>query len=152
MTATGPASLIKTQIKANLNALVAVNGTLGAVLVRDINTDILQTNFPAFPCAVLGTSNMEAEYEYPQGNRRTYRFDILVVQLQDNLNSENDMEDLRDAIATQFDNNVTLAGAAPFGIEATFSELPTVRSGNRDYVLFNVTIRATTLVHLDYNF
>lgn len=151
MTAQGPARLIKTQIKANLDAITSAGGTLGAVILRDINTDVLQTDFPAFPCAVLGTSRMEAEYEYQQTNRHTYVFDILVVQLQDNLTSDYDMEDLRDAVALRFDEHFTLAGYAPFGVSAVFSEVATTRSADKNYVLFNVTIRATTPVTLTYS-
>ena len=147
---TGPANLIKAQIKSNLDALVAINGTLGAVIERDINTDILQTDFPALPCAVLGTSRMESDWEYQQTNRRTYVYDILVVQQQDKLSYVAEMEDLRDAIATRFDEHFTLAGMAPFGVSAVFSERATVRSADKNYVLFNVTIRATTPVSLVY--
>ena len=130
---------------------MAVNGTLGAVIERDINTDILQTDFPAYPCAVLGTSRMEADWEYQQTNRRTYVFDILVVQQQDKLTYVSEMEDLRDAIATRFDENFTLAGTSPFGVSAVFSERATVRSADKNFVLFNVTIRATTPVSLVYS-
>lgn len=148
----GPASKIKAQILANLNALVAVNGTLGAVIERDINNDILNTDMPAYPCAILGTSSMSADWEFPQANKRVYRFDILVVQLQDNLPDLGYMEDLRDALAIQFDNNVTLAGTAPLGVSAVFSERVTYADKGKNFVLFNVTIRATTLTCLNYNF
>lgn len=150
---TGPANLIKAQIKANLNAITSVGGTLGAVIELDINTNVLEQDFPGYPCAILGTSNMQSEWEFPQGNRRTYRFDILVVQLEENLAGMGDMEDLRDAIAIRFDNNVTLAGTAQFGISAAFSEEVTYKGGpGRNLVIFNVTIKATTLVPLLYNF
>lgn len=142
---------IKTQIKANLDALVT-SGTLGAVIMQDINKNVLDIDFPGYPCAILGTSNMEAEWEYQQTNRRTYRFDVLIVQLQDNLNSLYSMEDLRDEIALVFDNNVTLSGAAKFGVAAVVSETVTYASQGKTFVLFNVTIKATTTVPLTYNF
>lgn len=147
----GPANLIKAQIKANLDALVTAQ-TLGAVIEQDINTDILDVDFPGYPCAVLGTSNMMANYEYPQSNRRTYEYHILIVQLQDNLNGPGNMEDLRDAIALYFDNNVTLSGTAAFGVQAVASEAVTIHSKGKNFVLFNVTIKATTPVDLTYNF
>ena len=109
---TGPASQIKTEIKTLLDALVT-DGVIGAVIQEDISKNVLDLDFPAFPCAVLGTSNMLSAYEYPQSNRRTYQYDILIVQLQDNLSSVADMENIRDAIALKFDNAVTLSGTAP---------------------------------------
>lgn len=151
MSTPGPANLIKAQIKSNLDALVT-SGILGAVVERDININILETDFPAYPCAVLGTSSMQSQYEYQQSNRRTYTYDILVVQLQDNLATMGDMEDLRDAIALQFDNNVTLNGTAPFGILAATSEKMTYTDRTRNFVLFNVTIKAMTPVSLTYTF
>ncbi len=151
---TGPANLIKAKIKENLDALVVAGGggTLGAVVEMDINTNVLDTDMPGYPCAILGTSRMEAQYEYSQANRRKYIFDILVVQLQDNLSSMGDMEDLRDAVALQFDNDVTLGGTAPACVEAVYSERMTYASKGKNFVLFSVTIKATTLVGLNYNF
>lgn len=151
MTATGPANLIKAQILVNLQALVTA-GDLGAVIEQDINTDIFKIDFTHYPCAVLGTSNMTASWEFPQSNRRTYRFEILVLQLQDNLTGPGNMEDLRDVVALQFDDNVTLSGVAPLGVRAVFSEKMTYAAQGKTWVLFNVTIEATTLQMLTYNF
>lgn len=147
----GPANLIKAQIRANLDALIASN-VLGAVIERDLNNNVLAEDMPGYPCAILGTSNMEADWEYQQSNRRTYNFPILIVQLQDQLNSVADMEDLRDAIALQFDNNVTLAGTATYGVRAAISERAIVQDSGKNYVVFSVTIRARTYVDLTYNF
>lgn len=151
MPVTGPANLIKAQIKSNLDELVA-DSVLGSVIERDINTDVLEIDMTGFPCAILGTSNMEADWEYQQTNRRTYTFPLLIVQLQDNLSAIADMEDLRDSIATQFDNDVTLAGTAPFGLRAVMSERQTIADKGKTYVLFSVTIKATTTVALTYDF
>lgn len=148
---TGPASEIKTQIKALLDALV-VDGVIGAVIQEDLNTNVLALDFPAYPCAVLGTSNMNSAYEYPQSNRRTYQYDILIVQLQDNLNDVAQMENIRDAIALKFDNAVTLSGTAPFGVEAVSSPQTIMAQNDKTFVLFNVTIKATTVVSLTYSF
>lgn len=147
----GPANLIKAQILANLQALIA-STVLGSVVERDININILDEEFPGFPCAILGTSSMEADYEFPQANRRTYTFPILIVQLQDNLANVGDMEDLRDSVALQFDNNVTLSGTAELCIRAFLSERITYSSKGKTYVLFSGTIKATTLVSLTYSF
>lgn len=149
----GPANLIKAQIKSNLDLLVTA-GTLGLVVEKDINTDPLDdsTTISNYPCAFLGTSDMQSNWEYQQANKRTYTFEVLVVQLLENLTDVGQMEDLRDAIALQFDNAVTLNGAAPIGVAAVFSPKMTVKSGGKNFVLFNVTIRATTLANLNYTF
>lgn len=147
----GPASLIKAQIKTNLDALVTA-GTIGSVIELAINDNVLVNDFPSYPCAVLGSGNMQAQYEYQQTNRRSYTYNILIVQLQDNLSGVADMEDLRDAIALYFDNNVTLSGVAPFGIEAASSDIQYVADSGKNYVLFSVTIKAITPVDLTYNF
>ncbi len=147
----GPASLIKAQIKVQLDALVT-SGTLAAVLERDINNNALDADIPKYPCAILGTSNMQSVWEYQQANKRTYRFEVLIVHLQDELTSVAQMEDLRDAIALQFDNNFTLSGTAILGVDAAISERVTYAQGGKNYVLFNVTLRATTLANLTYNF
>lgn len=148
---TGPANLIKAQIKLVLDALVT-DGVLGSVIEQPINTDILSIDFPVYPAAVLGTSNMASSYEFIQSNRRTYQYDVLVVQQVDNLTGMANMEDLRDAIATKFDNEVTLNGAAPFGVSAISSEQVTMQGMGKTLVVFNVTIRATTPVGLTYSF
>ncbi len=147
----GPASLIKAQIKANLDALVTA-GVLGSVIEQDINTNILNTDFPSYPCAVLGISDMQAAWEYQQSNRRTYTFPLLIVQLQDNISSVDAEENLRDAIAIQFDNNVTLAGTAPLGVAAVVTDRAIYTDRGKNFVLFNVIIKATTIAYLTYNF
>lgn len=147
----GLANLIKAQIRANIDALVT-SGDLGGVVEEDVNTNVLDLEFPGYPCAVIGTSGMDSVWEYQQANKRTYTFDILVVQLQDNLTSLSDMEDLRDTVATRFDNNVTLAGAAPLGVAAIVSPAATMASKGKNFVIFNVTIRATAIQDLTYNF
>lgn len=148
---TGPANLIKAQIKTLLDELVT-DGVLGAVIEEDKNTNVLELEFPGYPCAVLGVSNMQSAWEYPQTNRRTYQYDVLIVQLQDNLDGMANMEDLRDAIALKFDNNVTLSGAAVFGVNAVASDQIPVAQNGKNFIVFNVTIRATTVVPLTYNF
>lgn len=147
----GPANLIKAQIKTILDGLVADN-VIGAVLEKEINTNILQFDFPSYPCAVLGNSSMQSKYEYQQSNRRTYTFNILFVDLQDNIGGVADVEDLRDTIALKFENNVTLLGTAPFGINADVSDPAFIADSGKNFVLFNVTIKAITPVDLTYNF
>lgn len=145
----GPANLIKAQVKSILDQLVT-DGILVAVIEEDLNSNVLDIDFTGYPCAVLGTSNMVSNYEYPQSNRRQYQYDILIVQLQDNLTGVANMEDIRDAIALKFDNAFTLSGTAPFGVEAVSSPQATVAQNDKTFVVFNVTIKATTVVALTY--
>ena len=147
----GPANLIKAQIKSNLDALVTA-GTLGAVVEKDLNVNPLSDDLPGYPCAVLGTSDMQSDWLYQQYNRRTYTFDILIAQLVDNLAAMGDLEDLRDAIALQFDNDVTLNGAAPLGVSAIMSPKMQIASAGKNWAVFYVRIKATTLAALTYNF
>lgn len=146
-----PAASIKTKIKAILDDLVT-GGTLGSVVLKDINSNVLDDDMPGYPCAILGTSSMQSDWEYQAQNKRTYIFNILIVQLQDNLSTSGDMEGIRDGVALAFDNNVTLTGFAPLGVAAVFSDHVTYASKGKNFVLFNVTIKATTLVAVTYNF
>lgn len=148
---TGQASAIKAQILVNLNAL-ATAGILGAVIEQDITADVMKLNFSGFPCAVLGSSSLQAAWEYQQANKRTYQYDLLIVQLVDNLPSPTYMEDLRDAIATQFDNNVTLNGTAVLGVQAVFSPKIQTSEQGKKYVTFFVTLKCITLANLTYSF
>lgn len=143
----GAANLIKAQILANLNTLVS-SGVLGFVVEKDINPNVLDTDFPSYPCAVLGTSSMEAGWEYQYSNKRTYNFDVLIVDLLENLTTMGDMEDLRDAVALQIDQNFTLAGTAVAGVQAVYSPRVTVAGQGKTLVVFYVTLKATTLVSL----
>lgn len=151
MTAIGLANLIKAQILVNLQTLVTA-GTLSAIIEEDINTNVLDLDFPGYPCAVIGVSTMNADWEYQQANKRVYQYDLLIVQLQENLQNPSDMEDIRDAIALVFDNNVTLSGAAPLGVSAVASPRIPIKQNGKNYIVFNVTIRATTLANLTYSF
>lgn len=143
---------IKKAIRTNLDALVT-SGVLGSVIEKDINIDILDQDLAGFPVALLGPSSMAADFEYPQSNRRVYRYDVMFIQMLENLSTNWDVEDMRDAIALQFDNDPTLNGAAVLCISAAFSEHAQVRSASgKSYLCFYVTIKATTLVDLSYNF
>ncbi len=143
----GTANLIKQQILVVLNTLKS-NGVISQIIEADINESILDMDIPGYPCVFLGQSRMNAAWEYQQSNRRTYTFDIMVMQLQDNLTSMGDIEDLRDAVAFEFDNNLTLAGTAVAGVQAAYSErMPSVQKG-KNLVVFYVTITATTLEYM----
>ncbi len=143
----GTANLIKAQILAVLNTLKS-NGVIGSIIESDINENVLTLDIPGYPCVFLGQSRMNAVWEYQQSNRRTYTFDLMVMQLQDNITSMGDIEDLRDAIAYEFDNNLTLAGTAVAGVQASYSERMPIAQEGKNLVVFYVTIIATTLEYM----
>lgn len=149
----GPANLVKAQILAQLNALITA-GVLAAVIEKEITANVLKENVPSYPCAVLGSSSMKSKWEWQQTNVRTYQFDIIIIQLVDNLPASNPgyMEDLRDAIATQFDNNFTLAGTALPGVQAVFSQKTQTTEQGRKYVTFMISLQAQALANLTYSF
>jgi hypothetical protein len=144
-------NLIKTQIVANLNALVAQN-ILRAVIFEDLSKNVLDLDYPGFPCAVVGMPKVDSAYGYNTVNFRTYIFDILIVQLVDNLRSSTDIEDLIDPILTAFDNDVTLNGYASLGVSATTLPTVPVSSKGKNYIVFNVIIKARAPVQLTYQF
>ena len=150
---TGNCNLIKAQILVNLNALVTA-GVLGSVIEQEVTANILDLNITGFPCAVLGSSSQDAKWEYQQANKNTYTFPILIVQLVDNFISSNPgyMEDLRDAICLQFNNNFTLGGAAQLGIAAVTSPKVQTAEKGKKFVSFWLTLKCTTLANLTYSF
>jgi len=142
---------IKIAIATQLQALVTA-GSLGAFIEEDLSKNVLDLDFPGFPCAVLGMASVGSQYEYQQANLRTYTFDILVVVKGENVTTATDVEDTADAILNQFDNNFTLGGVAQIGIEATTTPTAPVSSQGKTYIVFNVTIKAKALQSLTYNF
>ena len=142
---------VKTAIATQLAALVTA-GSLGAYIEEDLSKNVLDLDFPAYPCAVLGMASVDSAYEFSQANLRTYQFDILVVMKGENVVTPTDVEDTMDAILTQFDNNFTLGGVAQVGIEATTSPTAPVSSKGKTYIVFNVRIKAKALQSLTYNF
>lgn len=147
----GAGNLIRAQILAQLNTL-KVSGVLSAVIEQDITANVLQQDFPGYPTSILGSSSLDAKWEYQQANKNTYTFNILVVQLVDNLPYAGYIEDLRDTIAQQFNNNFTLQGMAQLGIQAVMSPKIPVTERGKNYLIFYVTLRCTTLVNLTYSF
>ncbi len=142
---------IKKAINTRLQAMVT-SGTLSAVIMEDLSKNVLELDFPSFPCAVLGMPSIGSRYEFQQANLRSYRYDILVVQQITNITNQTDIEDLADEILTDFDNHFTLGGVAQIGVEAVTTPAAPVSSNDKTYVCFNVIIKANALQNLDYNF
>ena len=141
------ANPIKTQIKADLDALVTA-GSLGAAQMVDYSKDVFTADYSAFPVAILGMSSVESEASDNRDNLRTYTFPILVIQKSENLTAQTDMEDLRDAILNQIDTDLTLAGKAVGGVLPVASPAQTMSVGDKSLVYFVITIKAKTIYQL----
>lgn len=142
--ATKLCSPIKAQILTNLQALVT-SGDLGSVREIELTADPFAGTYPAFPVAILGTSDMAAAYEDEYNNARTYSFPILVIARQDDTNNNSAVEDVRDAIANTFDTDFDLGGTAIGAAEAAFSPTATASDDDKTFIFFIVTIKAKTL-------
>ncbi len=137
---TALSTTIKQAIAGHLDALKE-GGTLGAYLVQDFRENILDTDFPGFPCAVLLPPSIGSVEDTNDSNMRTYTFDIVFVQKKENLASSTDLEELIEAVLDEFDNDVTLGGAATAGLPPSASEPDEVTSADQTYVAFVVTLR-----------
>src|SRR5882724_5986814 len=70
---------IKKQIVLNFNALVQA-GILNSVLELDYGKDPMTIDAPSgYPFALVGMPTVTSDYEDQATNRRTYRFDSLIV-------------------------------------------------------------------------
>lgn len=141
------ANPIKTQIKADLDALVTA-GSLGAAQMVDYSKDVFTADYSAFPVAILGMSSVESDASDNRDNLRTYTFPILVIQKAENLTAQTDMEDLRDAILNAIDTDFTLAGKAVGGVLPVASPAQTMSVGDKSLVYFVITIKAKTIYQL----
>lgn len=147
----GLANIIKTAIKAHLDNLVSQQ-VLGTAIEYDLSKDPLQdTNLIAqWPVALLGMDETTSEYITNRANLRTYKFNIMVIQKFDNLdNKGTDIEDLKDSIMFEFDNDPTLGGAAVM-VEAVATPLPPISSPDKTYVIFLISINAKKDVELTF--
>ena len=145
------ANNIKTGIVTQLQTLITAN-KIASYIEEDLSKNVLDLDFPSFPCVVIGMPSVSsANYEYQAANRRVYQFDLLVVTKVDNLESATDIEELMDAIMNQFDNKFTLGGAADLGVEATTTPATPVSSKGKTFIVFGVTIKANVLAQLDYS-
>jgi len=137
---------IKTQIVLNLNALVQA-GIINSVYETDLGKDPIQmTPSNGYPFAIVGMPVITADYEDQATNKRTYKFDVLVVvSYQYLLDQNKGVEAIIDAFLNQFDNNFTLAGAS----DATVLPIPVtsipVSTATQELVCFVANIRAQAL-------
>jgi len=144
--ATDLAKPIKTQILANLQALVTA-GNINSFYAIDANPNPLTISPTAgYPFAIVGMPRIAADFEDQANNLRMYRFDVLFVLDPTTLaHPDTDVEDLIDAVLNQFDTNFTLAGTAVDAVLPIEIEGAPVSTGDKTLLVFVATIRARTL-------
>jgi hypothetical protein len=137
---------IKTQIVLNINALKEA-GIINSVYETDLGKNPIEMEPDAgYPFAIVGMPVITSDYEDQAFNRRTYKFDVLVVVSYQYLTDQNQgVEGIIDAFLNQFDNNFTLAGVAQatvLPIEVTSSPISTA---TKELVCFVANIKAQAL-------
>lgn len=140
-------SAIKAQIKTILDALVS-GGTLGQVIEDDFKVNIWQRDFSTFPVAILIGPATDSSAETNRENMRTYTYQIMILQLVENIRSVSAVEDLLELVLNAFDNAPGLAGAAVGGLFPSSSVPEPVVAGGRSMVIFSVILKAKTLYQI----
>lgn len=142
---------IKDQIRATLDGLVA-DGVLAEVQEDDFKVNPLyDREFSAYPAAILTSPSVQAVADTNRQNLRTYTFDVVIIQKGENVASVTDIEELNEKIMDKFDNNFTLSGAAPGGLEpSATSPSPVTARGGRSYVIFGISLKAKALIDLTF--
>jgi hypothetical protein len=137
---------IKKEIVLNLNALVQA-GVINSVIELDLGKDPLNIEPPSgYPFALVGMPTVLSDYEDSATNRRTYRFDTLILTSYEYLADQNEgIEYILDQVLNQFDNNFTLAGAAIASVLPVEVLAMPVSTATKSLVAFLVTIKAQTL-------
>jgi hypothetical protein len=140
---------IKKEIVLNLNALVQA-GVLNSVIELDLGKDPLTIEPAAgYPFALVGMPGVTSEYEDQATNKRTYRFDTLIVTSYEYLADKNEgLEFILDAVLNQFDNNFTLAGAAMASVLPVEVLAMPVSTGDKSLICFLATIKVQTLFQI----
>src|SRR3979490_2282735 len=99
-----------------------------------------------YPFALVGMPTVTADYEDQATNKRTYRFDCLIVTSLPALTDQAEgVEGILDAVLNQFDNKFTLSGAATATVLPVEVIAMPVATGDKSFVCFLVTIRAQAL-------
>jgi hypothetical protein len=140
------ASPIKTQLLANLTALVDA-GVINSFYSIDAHPDPLTIEPTAgYPFAIVGMPKIASDFEDQANNLRQYRFDVLfVLNPADLAHPDTDVEDIMDAVLNQFDTNFTLAGSAEAAVLPAQVEGWPVSTGDKTLLCFVVTLVARTL-------
>lgn len=138
---------IKAQIEVLLGELVTAT-TLGQSIVDDYKVGIFQRDFGAYPVAILTTPSIDSSIESSNGNQRTYTFEIIVIQLGDNITSSADIETLQEAVLDKFDAKPTLNNTAQRSEANVSVPAAAVSAGGKHFVAFSVTVKAVKIKQL----
>ena len=144
------ASGIKVAIANHLDNLVGT-AVLGSWVQVDLNKNPLDTsNYGPFPVAILGMDETKSEYLTNRENYRSYTFQILIMaKYEDTSNNSSAIEDLKDSILNEFDNDPTLSGAAVMVDAAITPSIP-VSSPDKTYVLFLISLTCHAIIELTF--
>ena len=150
---TQPAAQIKQAIIGHLNNLIA-NQIIGSFVAVDLQKDPSKVakNVVDWPVVLIGMDeSSKNEMITNRANQRTYKFMLLVMQRFDKLNESNEqtgMEDLKDAIINEFDDDPT------FGMTQTWIEpitaSQTATTPDDVYNMFVLTIGVNTIIDLNF--
>lgn len=117
-------------------------GTLGEVLVREVDESIFDLDLGKFPVAVLPPPYIFSEIETNVDNVRTYNFEILVILKAEDLSPENPITEIMETLIDTFDNLPSLNGVAEGGLEPATSPTSSVTSRGKHYTVFRVILKA----------
>lgn len=139
---------IKNYIKTKLQTLIPA--TLGTVVSDDFKTDFLgrESNINTFPLAILTPAMIDSEATDSNDNRRTYTFDILIVQKGENIQSSTDIEAVRETVMNLFDADLTFGGKADGGVLPSSSQIGPFSHADQSWVGFVLTLKPKALIPL----
>jgi len=138
---------IKTKIKERLQLLVDA-GILGEIQVDDAASDIFERDIGKWPCAILATPSTQSDYFQNTQNTRTHVFEVIVVQKQENISSQDAIENLIEAILDKFDTVPNLSGAATGGVEPASSPVEKIPAKGGTYITFAITLKCRVIKDL----
>ena len=115
---------------------------LGTVLVREVNESLFDLDIPKYPAAVLPPPYITGEIITNSENLRSYNFELLIIVKQENITSDNPIEDLMETIMDTFDNYPSLDGTAEGGLEPATSPTETFTTRGKTFTLFRVILKA----------
>ena len=97
----------------------------------------------AYPAAILSTPSVESDELSNGENLRTYLYEILFIVNGDDVPSVDYVEELMDAIFTEFDTNFTLGGVADGGVAPAMTQaVPVITAGDQSKIIFSINIHA----------
>lgn len=143
------ATNIKKQIVINLVALKNA-GILASVIELDTGKDPLTIEAPTgYPFALVGMPSITSDYEDSATNRRTYRFDVLIIMSYEALSDTSEgVETVIDAILNRFDTHFTLDGFADASLLPAEIQAMPISTGDKAFVAVVATIRAQAVYQL----